>query len=75
LVTASGLLFIAGTKDEKIRAFDKKTGKVIWEYQLPAGGFATPITYEVNGKQYIVIAAGGARGQKPGGNYVAFALP
>ncbi|MDB5112830.1 MAG: pyrrolo-quinoline quinone [Mucilaginibacter sp.] len=75
LVTASGLLFIAGTKDEKIRAFDKKTGKVIWEYQLPAGGFATPITYEMNGKQYIVIAAGGARGQKPGGNYVAFALP
>jgi quinoprotein glucose dehydrogenase len=74
LVTASGLLFIAGTKDEKIRAFDKKTGKVVWEYQLPAGGFATPITYELDGKQYIVIAAGGARGQKPGGNYVAFAL-
>jgi len=74
LVTASGLLFIAGTKDEKIRAFDKKTGKVVWEYQLPAGGFATPITYEVNGKQYIAIAAGGARGQKPGGNYIAFAL-
>jgi quinoprotein glucose dehydrogenase len=75
LVTASGLLFIAGTKDEKIRAFDKKTGKIVWEYQLPAGGFATPVTYEINGKQYIVIAAGGARGQKPGGNYIAFALP
>jgi len=75
LITASGLLFIAGTKDEKIRAFNKKTGKVVWEYQLPAGGFATPITYEINGKQYVVIAAGGARGQKPGGNYVAFALP
>lgn len=74
IVTASGLLFIASTKDERIRAFDKKTGKIVWEYQLPAGGFATPITYEVNGKQYIAIAAGGARGKKPGGWYVAFAL-
>ncbi|MFD1144129.1 PQQ-binding-like beta-propeller repeat protein [Larkinella insperata] len=72
--TAGGLVFIAGTKDEKIRAFDKKTGKVVWEYQLPAGGFATPITYEVAGKQYVVIAAGGGRGQKIGGNYIAFAL-
>ena len=74
IVTAGGLVFIAGTKDERIRAFDKKTGKVVWEYQLPAGGFATPITYEINSKQYVVIAAGGGRGQKPGGNYVAFAL-
>ncbi|WP_338876035.1 PQQ-binding-like beta-propeller repeat protein [Spirosoma sp. SC4-14] len=74
LATAGGLVFISGTKDEKIRAFDKKTGKVVWEYQLPAGGFATPIAYEVAGTQYIVIAAGGGRGQKIGGNYVAFAL-
>jgi quinoprotein glucose dehydrogenase len=74
LVTASGLIFIAGTRDERIRAFDKKTGKQVWEYQLPAGGFATPVTYEVEGKQYVVIAAGGARGKKPGGWYVAFAL-
>ncbi len=74
LVTAGGLVFIAGTRDEKIRAFDRKTGKVVWEYQLPAGGFATPITYEVDGTQYVVIAAGGARGLKAGGNYVAFAL-
>ena len=74
LVTAGGLVFIAGTKDEKIRAFDKKTGKTVWEYQLPAGGFATPITYQIDGKQYIVIAAGGGRGQKIGGNYIAFAL-
>ena len=74
LVTAGGLVFIAGTKDERIRAFDKKTGKVVWEYQLPAGGFATPITYQVGSTQYIVIAAGGGRGQKPGGNYIAFAL-
>jgi quinoprotein glucose dehydrogenase len=74
LVTAGGLVFIAGTKDEKIRAFDKKTGVMVWEFQLPAGGFATPITYEVNGKQFIVIAAGGGRQQKLGGNYVAFGL-
>jgi quinoprotein glucose dehydrogenase len=74
LATAGGLIFIAGTRDEKIRAFDKRTGKVAWQYQLPAGGFATPITYEVNGKQYVVIAAGGARGLKPGGSYMAFAL-
>jgi len=74
LVTASGLLFIAGTRDERIRAFDKKTGKIVWEYQLPAGGFATPITYEVNGKQYIAIAVGGGRGSKPGGWYIAFSL-
>ncbi len=75
LVTAGGLVFIAGTKDERIRAFDKNTGETVWEYQLPAGGFATPITYEVNGKQFIAIAVGGERGQKPGGNYIAFALP
>lgn len=76
IVTAGGLVFIAGTKDEKIRAFDRKTGKTVWQYQLPAGGFATPATYMVNGKQYLVIAAGGAKnGHKPGGKYVAFALP
>lgn len=74
VVTASGLIFIASTRDERIRAFDKKTGNVIWEYQLPAGGFATPITYEVDGKQYIAIAAGGGRGAKAGGWYIAFAL-
>ncbi|MEQ9286121.1 MAG: PQQ-binding-like beta-propeller repeat protein [Cyclobacteriaceae bacterium] len=75
IVTAGGLIFIAGTKDERIRAFDKKTGEVVWQYQLPAGGFATPVTYLVNGKQYVAIAAGGGRGQKPGSNYIAFALP
>lgn len=76
IVTAGGLLFIAATYDEKLRAFDTKTGKVVWEYKLPAGGFATPATYMVNGKQYIVIAAGGTRyALKSGGSYVAFALP
>lgn len=74
LATAGGLVFIAATPDEKFRAFDRKSGKIVWEYQLPAGGFATPITYEVDGKQYIVIAAGGARGGKAGGNYIAFTL-
>ncbi|GAA4396123.1 hypothetical protein GCM10023187_03870 [Nibrella viscosa] len=76
VVTAGGLLFIAATYDEHLRAFDRKTGTVLWQYKLPAGGFATPITYMVNGKQYVVIAAGGTRyGLKPGGTYVAFALP
>ena len=76
IVTAGGLVFIAATKDERIRAFDKKTGKVVWEYQLPAGGFATPITYKSKGRQYLVIAAGGVKnGHKPGGKYIAFALP
>jgi quinoprotein glucose dehydrogenase len=76
IVTAGGLVFIAATKDERIRAFDKQSGEVIWEYQLPAGGFATPITYQINGKQYVVIAAGGVKnGHKPGGSYIAFALP
>ncbi len=76
VVTAGGLLFIAATYDQKLRAFDTKTGKTVWEYKLPAGGFATPITYMINGRQYVVIAAGGTRyGLKPGGSYVAFALP
>ena len=75
LVTAGGLVFIAGTRDELIRAFDKHTGKVVWQYHLPAAGFATPITYMVNGVQYVAIAAGGGRGLRTSGNYIAFALP
>ncbi|MBD2755839.1 outer membrane protein assembly factor BamB family protein [Spirosoma validum] len=76
IVTAGGLIFIAATYDEKLFAYDRKTGKVVWESKLPAGGFATPITYMANGRQYVVIAAGGTRyGLKPGGSYVAFALP
>jgi quinoprotein glucose dehydrogenase len=76
LVTKGGLVFIAATKDEKIRAFDKNSGKVIWEYQLPAAGYATPATYSLNGKQYVVIACGGGKiGSKSGDTYVAFALP
>ncbi|WP_460915320.1 outer membrane protein assembly factor BamB family protein [Spirosoma areae] len=76
VVTAGGLVFIAATYDEKLRAFDRKTGKVVWAYKLPAGGFATPITYMAGGRQFVVLAAGGTRyGLKPGGSYVAFALP
>lgn len=76
VVTASGLLFIAATKDGMFRAFDKKTGKILWETKLPAAGFATPSTYQVNGKQYVVIASGGTKlGTKKGNQYVAFALP
>ena len=79
IVTSGGLLFIAATNfDKKIRAYDKATGKLLWEAALPFAGNATPATYEVNGRQYVVIAAGGSsmnpRGPT-GGEYVAFALP
>jgi quinoprotein glucose dehydrogenase len=77
VVTAGGLLFIGATNyDKKFRAFDKATGKLLWESMLPAAGNATPATYEVNGRQYVVIAAGGGKwGAPSGGAYVAFALP
>ncbi len=76
VITASGLLFIAGTKDGQFRVYDKKNGELLWETKLPAAGFATPSTYEVKGKQYIVIACGGTKlGAKKGESYVAFALP
>jgi quinoprotein glucose dehydrogenase len=79
IVTAGGLVFIAATNfDRKFRAFDKLTGKLLWESTLPLGGNATPVTYEVGGRQFIVINATGgkARPNEPsGGVYVAFALP
>jgi quinoprotein glucose dehydrogenase len=79
IVTAGGVLFIGATSyDRKFRAFDKETGKLLWETTLPASANATPATYEVNGKQYVVIAAGGGKGHKndpTSGSYVAFALP
>lgn len=76
LVTKGGLVFIAATKDEKIRAFDKETGKVVWESTLPAAGYATPATYTIDGRQYVVIACGGGKiGSKSGDSYVSFALP
>ncbi|GGG86897.1 hypothetical protein GCM10007415_20680 [Parapedobacter pyrenivorans] len=76
LVTAGGLLFIAATKDGMFRAFHKETGKLLWQVELPASGFATPATYSVAGKQYIVIACGGTKlGTRKGDSYLAFALP
>lgn len=59
IVTAGGLIFVAASRDGYLRAFDRRTGAVLWEYPLPAGGQATPMSYSIGGKQYIVIAAGG----------------
>ncbi len=78
IVTAGGLVFIGATNyDKKFRAFDKRTGQLLWDTTLPFAGNATPITYEVNGRQYVAIAAGGGKDlrSKSGGVYVAFALP
>lgn len=76
VVTKGGLVFIASTQDLKIRAFDKQTGKELWQGALPACGFATPAVYTVNMKQYVVIACGGGKlGMPSGSKYVAFALP
>jgi len=76
VATAGGLLFIAATKDGMFRAFDKHTGKILWQVTLPAGCFATPSTYEVAGRQYVVVACGGTKLDTPkGDSYVAFALP
>lgn len=75
-VTAGGLVFCAGTRDDMIRAFDKRNGKELWSYHLPFGGFASPAVYEAGGVEYIVIAAtgGGKLGGNMGDAYVAFAL-
>ncbi|MEO5682308.1 MAG: PQQ-binding-like beta-propeller repeat protein [Chitinophagaceae bacterium] len=76
VVTAGGLLFIAASKDGKFRAFNKTTGELLWEVGLPAPGYATPAVYELDGKQYIVIACGGGKMKtRSGDSYVAFALP
>ncbi len=77
IVTAGGLVFIGATRDEKFHAFNKKTGKLMWETKLPAGGYATPSTYSVGDRQFVVIAAsgGGKLGTKLGDSIMAFALP
>jgi len=76
VVTASGLIFIAATPDQMFRVYDTRDGSVLWEYELSAAGFATPSMYEVNGEQYVVIAAGGGRmGPPSGSEYFAFKLP
>ena len=76
IVTAGGLVFIGSTMDAMFHVFDKTTGEKLWEYKLPAAGYSQPMTYSINGRQFVVIACGG--GAKPGSptgdSYVAFAL-
>ena len=77
IATAGGVIFIAATADEKIRAFEKSSGRVLWEHQLPAGGYATPSIYMTGGRQYLAIAAGGSgkNATRSGDSIIAFALP
>jgi quinoprotein glucose dehydrogenase len=78
VVTAGGVLFISATVyDHTIRAFDTSTGKLLWRADLPFSGVATPATYMIDGRQYVVIATSNARtpNEPQGGAYVAFALP
>ena len=76
IVTRGGLVFIAATQDAKLRALDKSTGRVVWEAMLPAPGYATPSTYAVRGRQFVVVAAGGGKlGSKSSDTYIAFSLP
>ena len=77
VATAGGIVFVGATADEKFRAFEAHSGRVLWEYQLPAGGYATPSVYMAAGKEYVAIAAGGGgkNATKSGDAIVAFALP
>jgi quinoprotein glucose dehydrogenase len=76
IATAGGVIFIAASLDDRLRAFDTESGKLLWTASLPAGGQATPMTYAVDGRQYLVIAAGGYKGDSTRGDYViAYALP
>lgn len=77
VATSGGIIFIAATADEKIRAFESHSGKVLWEFKLPAGGYATPSIYAINGKQYVAITCGGSgkNATKSGDAIIAFALP
>jgi len=76
IVTAGGLVFIAASFDDRLRAFNTDSGKLEWEVDLPAGGQATPMTYSIGGRQYVVIAAGGYKEDSTRGDYlVAYALP
>jgi quinoprotein glucose dehydrogenase len=77
IVTAGGLVFIGGTMDARIRAFDARTGAELWSAKLPAAAYAAPATYQArDGKQYLVIAAGGGGkwGTPSGDAFVAFAI-
>ncbi len=76
IVTAGGLIFIAASLDDRLRAFDTDSGKLLWTATLPAGGQATPMTYAIDGRQYLVIAAGGYKDMSDRGDYlIAYALP
>lgn len=76
LITGAGLVFAAAAQDGILRALDVDTGRLLWEHQLPAGGQAAPMTYVVDGRQFIVIVTGGRAGVgAPGDWVVAFALP
>jgi quinoprotein glucose dehydrogenase len=76
IVTAGGVIFIAATMDDRLRAFDTESGKLLWSVGLPAGGQATPMTYAIDGRQYVVIAAGGYKDASSRGDYlIAYALP
>ena len=75
IVTAGRLVFIAATLDRKFRAFDVETGKELWSVPLPAGGRATPMTYESGGRQFVVIAAGGGNEFGAGDGILAYSLP
>ena len=76
VVTATGLIFIAATPDMKMRAFDTRDATILWEADLPAAGFSTPAVYSVDGRQFVVISAGGGRKGPPSGSeYIAYALP
>jgi quinoprotein glucose dehydrogenase len=76
IISAAGLIFIAASMDDRLRAFDLENGRLLWEEKLPAGGQATPMTYSVAGRQYLVIAAGGYKGDTKRGDYlIAYALP
>ena len=76
MATAGGVLLIAATSDEYFRVISRATGDVLYSFKLPAAGYATPATYAVGGRQYIVIACGGGKlDTKSGDAYIAFALP
>lgn len=74
VVTAGGLIFIAGSQDKKLWALNKTTGKILWQYDLPAIANATVATYWINGKQYVALSVGGTK-ENPSGSIMAFALP
>jgi quinoprotein glucose dehydrogenase len=77
LVTRGGLVFIGASMDERFRAIDSESGKTLWEFQLDAGAYATPATFEVDGRQYVIVAAGGGGKPetRPGDAWYCFRLP